>query len=107
MLELEQWCQIARETLPWDWGFGMVPISRFGSALRPCSFRYFALRTGLSMMSVGPFLLLNQPLWLTLDHKELFNRLHGSVCADHGMRYTGWQLRVELASSASGGTARI
>lgn len=61
----------------------------------------FCTAPGLSMMSVGPFLLLNQPLWRTLDQKELFNRLHGSVCADHGMRYTGWQLRVELASSTA------
>lgn len=53
------------------------------------------------MMSVGPFLLLNQPLWQTLDQKELFNKQHGSVCADHGIRYTGWQLRVKLASSTA------
>lgn len=51
------------------------------------------------MMSVGPFVLLIQPLWQTLDQKELFNKLQGSVCADHGMRYTGWQLRVNLAST--------
>jgi hypothetical protein len=82
-------------------GVGMVPISRFGSAQRPCSFRYFALRAGLAMMSVGPFLLLNQPYWQTLDQKELFNKLQGSVCAGHGMCYTGRQLRVELASSTA------
>lgn len=61
----------------------------------------FCTATGLSMMSVGPFPLLIQPLWRTLDQKEPFNKLHGNLCADHGMRYTGWQLRVKLASSTA------
>ena len=45
-----------------------------------------------SMMSVGPFLLPIQPLWQRLDQKELFNKIHGSLCADHGRCYTGSQL---------------
>lgn len=90
VLKLEQWCQIARETLP---SLGTRDGPDQPVWVCPATMLLQALHSGLvcSMMSVGPFLLLNQPLWRTLDQKELSNKIHGSFCADHGIRYTGWQ----------------
>lgn len=62
----------------------MVPISRFRSAFVTMLLRAFG-HCDWSVDDVGPFLLLNQPLWRTLDRKELFNKVHSNVCADHGM----------------------
>lgn len=64
----------------------------------PATMLLQALHSGLvcSMMSVGPFLLLNQPHLRTLDQKEPFNKTHGSFL--RGSRHTLHRLAAITSS---------